>query len=108
KAAPAAALGLSRVLETQGEYDKALDAVDAALKDNARDVNLLARRAELLWLRGRWDDADKAVAAALAVDDKHLPARWVRARLYRDRGELDKAYADYRFIVKVYSAAIKD
>src|SRR5436305_305159 len=58
-----AVVGRSRALESVGEYDKALDAVEAALKDAGRgDATppLLARQAELLYLRGRWDDAGKA------------------------------------------------
>src|SRR5262245_57547287 len=50
----AATLGLSRALASEGEYDKALEVVEAALKDVPKDVNLLARRAEVLYLRGRW------------------------------------------------------
>jgi tetratricopeptide (TPR) repeat protein len=103
KTAPAAALGLSRVLETRGEYDRALTVVDTALKNQQGNADLLARRAELLWLRGRWDAAEKDMTAALAIDRDHLPAIWVRARLNRDRGDLDKAYADYRLIVRTYN-----
>src|ERR1700685_3157796 len=47
---PAATLGLSRALESQGEYDKALNAVDALLKKLPKDADLLARQAELLHL----------------------------------------------------------
>src|SRR5438552_12963477 len=47
----AAAVGLSRSLQSVGEYDKALSVVDDALKDAAKDADLLARRAELLYLR---------------------------------------------------------
>src|SRR5947209_4246389 len=56
----AAAVGLSRCRQSQGEYDKALGAVDAALRDRAASATLHARRAELLYLRGRWDDAEQA------------------------------------------------
>ena len=73
KQKPKAAAGLSRCYEAQGEYDKALTVVDDALKTDAKDIGLLARRAELLYLRGRWDDAEKAVDAALAVDGKCVP-----------------------------------
>src|SRR5258707_5098 len=52
KLKPAATIGLSRVLQSQGEYDKALDVVDAALKDSPEHADLLARRAEVLYLRG--------------------------------------------------------
>src|SRR5689334_22437206 len=48
----AAIIGMSRSLQSEGEYDKALGVVDEALKDNAGDADLLALRAEVLYLRG--------------------------------------------------------
>src|SRR5207247_3835529 len=83
-----AIIGLSRTWESQGEYDKALEAIDGAIKENAKSADLLGRRAELLYLRGRWDDADKAAGSALEIHKDHLPARWIRAQPYRDRGDL--------------------
>src|SRR5205823_7951331 len=38
---PAATVGLSRTLESLGEYDKALSVVDEALKDSPKDADLL-------------------------------------------------------------------
>jgi tetratricopeptide (TPR) repeat protein len=103
-----ATVGLSRALQSQGEYDKALAVVDDALKDAAKDAQLLARRAEVLYLRGRWDDAEKAaddaVAASKDTEKGHFLARWVRAQVYRDRGDIDKADAEFRWFVKTYTA----
>ena len=56
---PLAFLGLSRCLESRGEYDQALSVVDSALKDRPKDGRLKARQAELLHLRGRWDGGVK-------------------------------------------------
>src|SRR3954471_17163226 len=53
-----AVIGISKALESQGHYDKALDVIDVALKSTPKDGDLLGRRAELLYLRGRWDDAE--------------------------------------------------
>src|SRR5262245_40670786 len=53
----AAAIGMSQCWQSEGEYDKALSAIDDALKAESKSSNLLARRSELLYLRGRWDDA---------------------------------------------------
>src|SRR5262245_24221786 len=49
----AAAIGVSRCFQSVGEYDKALEAIDGALKDkeSAKNPDLQARRAELLHLR---------------------------------------------------------
>jgi tetratricopeptide (TPR) repeat protein len=103
KARAAAAVGLSRAWESEGEYAKALSAVDNALKDLPDHPDLLARRAEVLYLRGRWDAADKAAAAALKKNKDHILARWVRAQILRDRGELRKADAEFRWFVRTYT-----
>src|SRR4051794_23812145 len=46
-----ATIGISKALESQGHYDKALQAIDDALKSAPKDGDLLGRRAELLYLR---------------------------------------------------------
>src|SRR5262245_65419023 len=55
----AAAVGLSKVHQSLGDWKKAQEVVDAALADLPKDADLLARRAELLYLRGQWGAADK-------------------------------------------------
>ncbi len=98
-----AAIGLSRTWQSQGEYDKALAAIDTALTDQAGDAVLHARRAELLYLRGRWDDALKAAEKALDANKNQLLARWVRAEVYRDRGDVAKAKEEVRWFVSFYN-----
>jgi tetratricopeptide (TPR) repeat protein len=99
-----AAVGLSRCLQSQGEYDKAADAVESGLRTRPGDVSLLSRKAELLQLRGKWEEAEKAADAAIALDKDAFAARWVRAQVYRERGELKKADAEFRWFVRTYSA----
>jgi tetratricopeptide (TPR) repeat protein len=101
---PAAALGLSQTWQSQGEYDKALEVVDTALKASSQNANLYARRAELLFLRGRWNEAEKAAARAVEIDKDHFQAHWVQAQLSRDRGDLKKADAEFRWFVRTYTA----
>ena len=55
-----ATLGIGRAWQSEGQYDKALAAVDSALKDLPASADLLAGRAEILYSRGRWDEAEKA------------------------------------------------
>jgi tetratricopeptide (TPR) repeat protein len=100
----AAAVGLSRGWESDGEYDKAAAAVDDALKAAPNQPDLLARRAELHFLRGRLADALRDAEAAIAKRDDQFLARWVRARVFRDRGDLDKADAEFRWFVRTYTA----
>lgn len=99
-----AAVGLSRSWQSEGEYDKALQVIDAALKDDPNSADLHGRRAELLHLRGRWEDALAAAEKTLALDKDHFLARWVRAQVYQDKGELRKADTELRWFVKTYSA----
>jgi tetratricopeptide (TPR) repeat protein len=99
----AAAIGLSRVHQSLGEYEKALAVVDEALKTDPKNPDLIARQAELLYLTGRWDDAEKSANAAVGVNAKHFLARWVLAQLYRDRGDLKKADAEFRWFVRTYT-----
>jgi tetratricopeptide (TPR) repeat protein len=100
--APAAA-GLSRALQSEGEYDRALAVVEEALKDSPRDTDLLARSAELLHLRGRWDEAEKAAARAAEGNKNCFLARWVQAEVARDRGDLKRADEACRWFVRTYS-----
>src|SRR5262245_37946457 len=60
-----AAVGLARSWRCTGEYDKALAALDAALKDQPNNADLLAQRADVLLTRGRWEEAEKAAVQAL-------------------------------------------
>lgn len=101
----AAAIGVSRCWQSEGEYDKALAAIDAALANAPKDADLHAGRAELLHLRGRWKDADAACGRALAVNKDHLLARWVRAQVLRDRGEQKEADGEMRWFVRYYNDA---
>ncbi len=101
---PQRAIGLSRAWESDGEYDKAAAVIDAALKASPDDADLLARHAELHYLRGQLGEALKTADAAIAKRDDHFLARSVRAKVYRDTGELQKADVEFRWFVRTYTA----
>src|SRR5262245_58556317 len=82
-----ATLGLSKTWQSVGEYDKALEVVVEALRGEAENADLLARQAEVHFLRGRWDQAEKAAGQALKGKPDQFLAHWVLAQLYRDRGD---------------------
>lgn len=98
-----AVIGLSRTLQSQGEYDKALRVVEAALGENPTSADLHARRAEVLYLRGRWSDAEQAAEKALALKSENFLARWVRAQVARDQADFKRADADCRWFVRTYT-----
>lgn len=99
----AAVIGLSRTWESQGEYDKALAAIETALVQDAKNADLLARRAEILYLRGRWEEAQRFAEAAIRYHPEHFLARFVRGSLARDRGDLKTAEAEFRWFVRTYT-----
>jgi tetratricopeptide (TPR) repeat protein len=99
----AAVVGLSKAHQGEGNYDKALKAVEDALKLQPKNAAMLARRAEMLYLLGRWDDAEKAAEAAIDGNDKSYVARWVQGQILRDRGERDKADEAFRWFIRAFN-----
>ena len=99
----AATIGIARTHISEGNHVKALEALDAALKKSADDADLLAARADVLYQTGRWDDALEAAENALKIKTNHFAARWVRARLLRDRGKMAEADAEMRWFVRTYT-----
>src|SRR5262245_1523799 len=77
----AAAVGLSRVLQSQGQYEQALAAVEAGLAGAPKDATVLARKADLLYFLGRWDDALRSAETALTAQKNNFLARWTRLRV---------------------------
>jgi tetratricopeptide (TPR) repeat protein len=98
-----AVVGVSRAWQSQGEYDKALAVVDAALVDLPKQDLLLARRAELLYLRGRALEAEQAAGLALQAQPGNFLARWIRAQAYADRGDVGRADSELRWFVRTYT-----
>jgi len=104
KLAPRAAIGISRCQQSVGNYEAALKAMSAALTASPKDADLLAARGDLLYRLGRWDEAMSDADNAIALREDQLLARWTRARLLRDRGDLEKADQAIRWIVRYYTA----
>lgn len=98
-----AAVGISRSWRSVGEYDKALQALDTALKDSPKSADLLAEKADLLFFRGRWQEAETAAKAASKGNDEQFLAHWVLARLHRDRGELKQADEQLVWFIRAYA-----
>jgi cellulose synthase operon protein C len=97
-----ATIGLSKALQSQGQYDKAFEAVDGALKPGP-NVDLLARRAELYYLRGDLEHASKDANHAIELKPECFLARWIQGRIYWDRADLKKADEAWRWFVRTYS-----
>jgi tetratricopeptide (TPR) repeat protein len=98
----AATIGICQSLQSEGHYDKALALVESVLKDEPKSANLHAQRAELLYVRGRWEDAQKASHEALAHNKEQFLAHWILAQLHRDRGDFKKAGEELVWFVRIY------
>lgn len=95
-----ATLGLSKALESQGEYDKAEAVIEALRKTTPKDADLLARHAELHYLRGRFEESRGLAEAALKENADHFLAHWVLGQTFRDSGNIDKADEHFLFLVR--------
>lgn len=99
----AAVIGISQTWQSVGEYDKALGVLDGIRAELPKDADVLARRAELLFVRGRWTEAEAEAEQALNAKPEHFLARWIRARILFDRGDLKQADGEFRWFVRTYS-----
>ena len=105
KHGPTAAIGLANAWRAEGEYTKAGGAIADALKAHDNNADLIAARADLAFELGKWDEAVADADAAMKIKDDHFLARWVKARLARDRGDMDAADQQMRWFVRTYNAA---
>ena len=100
----AVTLGRAEAMAAQGDADEAVKVLEAAEAGEPKSAKVSARIADLHFSRGRWEDADAAVARALAIDPDDLLARWTAARLLEARGERDKAVDACQWFVDSYNA----
>ncbi len=100
---PVAFIGIAACYRAQGQNTKALDALDSGLKALPDHPDLLAQRADLFYSLGKWDDAAKDAESAIKKQADHFLARWVRARILRDKGDLAGADTEMRWFVKTYT-----
>lgn len=99
----ASALGLAEAQSAVGRDDEALEQLTTAVQALPDAAAVHASRGQLLFGRGEWDAARAAVEHALAADENHLQARWLRAELLRVRGNLDEALSGYQWLVDHYN-----
>ena len=98
------ALGRAESLASQGQVDRARDALRLASAGQPTNPDLLAALADLDFARGDWPAAEAAAAKALEASPDHLPGRWIEARLHEARGRDDRAKASWKWFVDRYNA----
>jgi tetratricopeptide (TPR) repeat protein len=97
-----AVVGLANSWREVGEYAKAMAVLNDAIGADA-DPDLKAARADLNYELGKWDEAMKEAEAVIAKKPEHFLARWVRARILRDKGDLATADTEVRWFVRTYT-----
>lgn len=78
----------------QGDYGRALEAVERAIERSEEDAGLVERRARLLLHRQSYVDSIRDCTRAIGLNPTLLEAHWVRARAYHGMGRFDEAMAD--------------
>ena len=91
-----AAIGIARSHLSVGDDVKALAAIEVAIKKDAKDPDLLAARADILFGLGRWDEASKDAAWVPRAD--RLPLKTVAAVCRRAQA-CQASFAQYRSCV---------
>jgi tetratricopeptide (TPR) repeat protein len=108
KLAADAAMGIAQSYWHTDDTAEALTTLDEALKASPKHAGLLAYRAEYRYQLGRWDEAEQDADAAIQVEEFQLRARWVKARILRDRGKVPEADQMFRSVVRYYSKRSND
>ncbi len=85
-----------------GKADEALQTLRSAIEKSPEEPGLHAELASGLFQRGDYEAAEKAVQAALKIDEDHAGARWLRAELLRSSGKLDEAAAAYKWLIDLH------
>ena len=100
-----AAIGVSRCLQSEGEYDRALEAVESA-PEGKNEGRPAAGAAGGTALPARPLGGGGEGGRGRPQDRQgQLPGPLGAAQIYRDRGDLKKADAEFRWFVKTYSQA---
>lgn len=93
------ALGVARCAASQGEYTRAIETLEAVLKDQPKNADVLGRLSELKFDRGAWEDAKTLADRALAAAPDQLEARWTLARLLEGQGLRAEAVKAWRWFI---------
>ncbi|MDA0808460.1 MAG: tetratricopeptide repeat protein [Planctomycetota bacterium] len=96
----AATIGLSRALESQGQYKEAITRLTEIAKPSPA---IFAEAARLQFLIGRFEESAVSCEAALKADADQPLAHLVLARLSTEGGDLKRASDEFRWFVRYYN-----
>ncbi len=96
-------IGQSRIQEETGRWEEAEETMTAALEAQPKSPELLARQAELCFLRGRYAQARELAQAGVDQDSQHVHSRLILAHALAELGQLDEAAKAYRWFIQYYN-----
>ena len=102
---PGATIGLTRAMEARGQLAEAIKALDEADKKRPNQADLAVRRAELLLLKGQYNEAAKRMRPIVERDAGHVGARAVLGQALQAVGKYDDANTIFEGLVHYYSDA---
>ena len=85
--------------EAQGEYDKAIDAIQRVLVVNNNDSNSIFHLGELFVKLERWDEAERQFRNTLKFNFENTEVMFALGDVCQRKGDLDQAALAYRKIV---------
>jgi tetratricopeptide (TPR) repeat protein len=88
-------LGIGQLFEKTGEIDNAISNLKKASETFSEDTGIKFKYAELLFLKGRNDDARACILKIKESDPGNMKARQLLADIYLKAGEKDKAWGEY-------------
>lgn len=101
--AVAVAIGESQARQAIGAWEEAEKTIDGALAGAPAEPRLLARRAELHFLRGRFELAEKLAQNARRIERDNPLAHLILADVAAETGRLDEANEGYRWFIRYYN-----
>jgi tetratricopeptide (TPR) repeat protein len=99
------AIGKSQAHQSRGEWKQATALLEAAVKADPKNAPLAARLAEVLFLQGRYEDAEKHAAMAIEIDADQPLAHLVEADVFTETGRLQEAADGYLWFIRYYNRA---
>lgn len=101
--AVAAAIGLSRALDAEGDWKRAQEVTEQAIEAHPKSAALAARLGEIHLRRSRYSEAMAQAQAAIAIDADQPLAHLVLAHALAETGRLADADVEYRWFVRFYN-----
>ncbi len=80
----------------QGQHEAALRTIDAVIQANPKNPEPLGRKALMLFMQGRADEAEAALDEAFAINPDYPFGLYLRARVRLDEGEMSGALLLFR------------